>query len=356
MSSSSKDQDVLAGTLEAIALEQLQLPWQSRTARWQYRTDHVAALLSEPEPASDAGQEPEPKHGGGEQAQEQDEQGQGQGQANAIHTLGDAQAEAMRAAEDTRRIQTAHMDRYRANWREQRLFTVPGQSASLLQREAPLPSFSAWRTGKVDSLVDDALSGNIGQTLEQMRQQEELLLSRLRALDAAAELGQWSGEDVNVNLALAQPLRTALRAVQVQIEPHVRALANYSEREPQVAVSSSLRVSAPPKEESVDEPPDWSEAERILDRSNSLLAAMAGQHLEAPRAAALAQDEVLVEPEITIQALGQQVEHLRSRTATAKETERAERLRRRYQQLQHASVQWRQRNEFLPADELLHFN
>eukprot|EP01043_Picozoa_sp_COSAG02_P045607 COSAG02_NODE_4190_length_5645_cov_5.686801_2_plen_371_part_00 len=353
MPSSSKDQDVLAGTLEAIALEQVQLPWQSRTARWQYRQDHVAALLPESEPESDADHEPEPKDGGVEQDQdERAGQEQEQEQASAIHTLGDAQAAAMRAAESTRRIQTAHMDRYGDNWREQRLFTVPGQPVSLLQREAPLPSFSVWRASRADTLVAEALSGNIGQTVEQMRQQEELLLSRLRALEAAAELGQWSGEDVKVNLALAQPLRTALRAVQEQIEPHVRALAKHSESEPQVAVSSPLRVSAQPKEEcSVDEPPDWSEAERILDRSNSLLLAVMAGQLEVPRAAALAQDEV--EPEITIEALRQQVEHVRSCTAHAKEMERSERLRRRYQQLQHASVQWHQRNEFLPADDLL---
>ena len=86
------------------------------------------------------------------------------------------------------------------------------------------------------------------------------------------------------------------------------------------------------------------EAERVLERAE--------QHLDIARAAARA-TQVEVEPEVVMEALAQQVEHLRSRTARAKETERSERLRRRHQQLQNASVQWRQRNEFLPADELL---
>jgi hypothetical protein len=336
MANSPNDEvDVLAGTLEAIVLEQAQLPWQSRVARWQYRQEHVAALLPDPEP------EPEPEP---EQEQEQESEQEQEQEERTIRTLGGAQVAATRAAEATRRIQTAHMDRYGSSWRDQRLFTVPGRAASLLQRETPLPSFSIWRAEQVETLVIDALCGDIGPTVERMRQQEELLLSRVNALEGAAELGQWCGKDVNDSLALAEPLCAALRAVQEQLAPHIHGLADNSECEAQV--SSSLRVLARPEvthsPEPAAEPPDWSAAEQVLRR--------AAQQLETARAAAQAQ--VRVEPGATMEALGRQAEQ----TAWAKATERSERLYRRDQQLQRASVRWRQGNEFLPADVLLGSN
>ena len=349
-SSPSKDaEDALAGTLEAIMLEQVQLPWQSRMARWQYRQDHLAALIDAPEPE----QEPEPEQqqepGEEESASEEETSESGEEQESmqekTVGTLGEAQAAAMRAAETTHRIQTAHMNRYGDCWRDQRVFTVPGREASLLQREAPLPSFSMWRAEKIESLASDAVSGSIGPTVQRMRQQEELLLSRLNALEGAAELRQWCGDDNDESQALIKTLRTALRAVQEQIEPRVRELAKTQKRE--APMTSCHQVSAPPEvarsPAPTGEPPDWSEVEQALDR--------AAHQLEKARA--VAQAPVQAEPAMTTEALRRQAEHVRSETAQAEATEQSVRLRRRHEQLQHAVVRWRQDNEFLPAGELL---
>lgn len=326
-------------------LEQAQLPWQSRTARWQYRQEHLAALIDAPEAEPEQEPEQEESSSDEETSETGEEPEQEQEPEQTIGTLGEAQAAAMRAAETTHRIQTAHMNQYGASWRDQRVFTVPGREATLLQREAPLPSFSRWRAQKVESLVSDAVSGSIGPTVQQMRQQEELLLSRLNALEGSAELRRWCGDDNDESQALVTPLRTALRAVQEQIEPRVRELGNNQKRE--APVTSCHQVSDPSKVAQIpaptSEPADWSEVEQALDR--------AARQLEKARV--VAQAPVQSEPAMTTEALRRQAEHVRSENTQAEVTEQSERLRHHHEQLLHAVVRWRQDNEFLPPDELL---
>ena len=189
--------DALVGTLEAILLEQTQAPWQSRTARWSYRTEFVADLLPEPEPEPEP--EPDAAAGEGADADQEEEQDTEEG-GRLVTTLGQAKAALARSAELTHDLQTKHMRQYAGSsengWRTPRLYSVPGRdSSSLLRRELPLPLFSMWRAAAIESAVDDALVGNLGHDLAQLRRQEEHLLARLDALSGAAELARWRGED-----------------------------------------------------------------------------------------------------------------------------------------------------------------
>ena len=334
------DEDELLGTLEAIMLEQTQAPWQSRTARWTYRTEHLQELLPEPEP------EPEPEQQEEEDAE--DEEGTDEEQ-QPIATLGEAQAAATRSAEVTHRIQTAHTGRY-ANWRDPRVYTVPGhEAASLLRREVPLPSFSMWRAEEIESLVNDVLAGKIGPSPRRMRQQEELLLSRLKALEGAVELGRWRGEDLQEHATRIELLRRALQKVQTQIEPHIRELAE----DPARRASPEPRPPTPEQRPSSDRlpasrdmAPAWTEAETALAR--------AAQQLEASRAAVLTQASVPpLAADATEESLADELRRLKTIAARTKAKQQSEQLQLRAQQLQYHHAGWRQQGSYLPADELI---
>ena len=210
-----KVSDELEGTLEAMMLENTQLPWQSRTASWQYRSEAVAQQL-EPEPEPEPKPEPEPEPEPGTE------------ELQSAKTLREAQLRVERSAALTRRLRQLH----------------PFQHSE--QRER-LPTFTQWRAEAITAAAQPSPCA-VPTTLAHLRQQESALLAKLARLEGAIAIASGVGDEATASeaAALAEPLRAALLEVQRQLKPLVEPFEGDTYVPPAVVESAVA-----------EEPPPW---------------------------------------------------------------------------------------------------
>eukprot|EP01048_Picozoa_sp_COSAG05_P008050 COSAG05_NODE_596_length_8452_cov_10.143302_5_plen_458_part_00 len=118
-----------SGSYEALVLENLQLPWQSKVSRWNYRQKGLEQLVEPAEAAAAA--EPEPQLPGFGDSSEEEEP----------RYLGWANEVTKEEAELARNTLSSY-----GSWREPRVSLVP-------ERAQPLPKYSRWKREQEAELV-----------------------------------------------------------------------------------------------------------------------------------------------------------------------------------------------------------